>query len=137
MNTNSLAPCGVLCDLCLAFQRPKNTCVGCTPDGNKPYHCSVCSIKTCPEKQGDPAALCIECRKFPCRRIRNLNSRYTTKYGESPIDNLHRAKAHGLEGFLRRAQAQWQCRQCGQLLCVHRKACLHCGTQNPSFPTRE
>ena len=134
MNANSLAPCGVICDLCLGFQRPKNTCAGCTADGNKPYHCTVCSIKGCPEKQGNPAALCIECGKFPCRRIRNLNTRYTTKYGESPIDNLRSLKANGVAEFLRRAEAQWRCPQCGQLLCVHRAACLNCGTANQYFP---
>ncbi|MCF7948985.1 MAG: DUF3795 domain-containing protein [Spirochaetia bacterium] len=134
MKANSIAPCGVICDLCLAFQRPKNTCVGCTADGNKPYHCTVCSIKACPEKQGNPASLCIECAKFPCRRIRNLNTRYTTKYGESPIDNLHSIQANGLAEFLRRAVEQWKCRHCGRLLCVHRETCLHCGARNSNFP---
>jgi len=50
MNNKSVAPCGVICDICLGFQRTKNKCVGCNSIGNKPYHCTVCSIKACPEK---------------------------------------------------------------------------------------
>ena len=137
MNTESVAPCGVICDICLAFQRSKNTCVGCTASGSKPHHCTVCSIKACPEKQGDLTALCIDCRKFPCRRIGNLDTRYTTKYGESPIGNLNSIEVDGLTKFLRHAEEQWKCRQCGELLCVHRQACLHCGARNPYFPARE
>lgn len=137
MNANSIAPCGVICDLCLAFQRPKNSCAGCTAEGTKPHHCTVCRIKSCPEKQGNPAALCVECAKFPCRRIRDLNTRYTTTYGESPVDNLRSIKSLGVEEFLRRAKRRWTCRHCGELLCVHRAACLHCGTPNPHFPAAQ
>lgn len=25
----SIAPCGVICDICLGYQREKNKCVGC------------------------------------------------------------------------------------------------------------
>jgi hypothetical protein len=135
MDETSLAPCGVICELCLAFQRTKNKCVGCRTEGNKPYHCTVCGIKDCPEKQGDPSTLCNECRKYPCRRIKDLNKRYITKYGENLLQNLEAASKGGLAAFIAAAGQKWSCPVCGQLLCVHNGTCLHCGAANPYFPS--
>lgn len=137
MNNESIAPCGVICDICLGFQRTKNKCVGCNSIGNKPYHCTVCSIKTCPEKNGDEKLLCNECSKFPCRRIKNLDKRYTTQYGESPIINLKSIKEIGLEEFINTDSVKWKCNECGHLLCVHRNECINCGNINPFFPEKK
>lgn len=97
MNCASIAPCGVICDICQGFQRSKNKCGGCNSNGNKPYHSTVCSIKFCAEKGGNENLLCIECVKFPCRRIRDLDKRYTIKYVESPIQNLLKIKETGFD----------------------------------------
>jgi hypothetical protein len=134
MDSNSLAPCGVLCDLCLGFQRNKNKCVGCNHEGYKPYHCTVCSITLCAEKNGNKNLLCGECAKFPCRRIKDLDKRYTLKYGESPVQNLRDAKSLGMVEFLERETAKWKCPNCGELLCVHSGVCLSCGGKNEFFP---
>ena len=134
MDNASIAPCGVICDICLGFQREKNKCVGCKSTGNKPYHCTVCSIKRCPEKNGYENLLCYECRNFPCRRIKDLDKRYTTKYGESLIQNLEKVKANGIKEFLLTENEKWKCRTCGHLLCVHRETCLICGSKNQFFP---
>ncbi len=134
MNINSLAPCGVICDLCLGFQRTRSKCVGCQAEGNKPCHCAVCSIKACPEKQGNPAALCVDCPKYPCRRIKELNKRYMAKYGENLRQNLESASKDGCTAFIAAARQKWSCPACGQLLCVHNDKCLHCGNINPYFP---
>jgi hypothetical protein len=134
MNNASIAPCGIICDICSGFQRTKNKCVGCNSIGNKPYHCTVCSIKTCPEKNGNEKLLCHECDKFPCKRIKNLDKRYTTKYGESPIRNLQTIKEIGLKEFIKIEKETWKCNECGHLLCVHREACLICGNKNKFFP---
>ena len=132
MDKKSIAPCGVICDLCLGFQREKNRCSGCNSEGGKVAHCNVCTIRFCPEKQGDPELLCIACRKFPCRRIRDLEKRYTTKYGESPINNMQRIEDVGIELFLQEQTQLWRCDECGMLLCVHRDRCLHCGASRTS-----
>ena len=134
MNNASIAPCGIICDICLGFQRDKNTCVGCNNIGNKPHHCTVCSIRTCDEKEGDEKLLCNDCVKFPCRQIKNLDKRYITKYGESPIQNLLKIKEIGLELFISREKENWKCAGCGHLLCVHRAICLKCGCKNEHFP---
>ena len=134
MNNTSLAPCGVICDLCMAFQRPKSKCVGCQTEGNKPNHCRVCSIKDCPEKHGNPASLCSDCPQYPCRRIKDLNKRYIAKYGENLLQNLESARKNGLPAFIAAAKQKWSCPACGQFLCVHNGKCLHCGHANPYFP---
>lgn len=134
MNNFSIAPCGVNCELCLAFQRTKNKCVGCLNSGNKPYHCTVCSIKSCVEKNGNESLLCNECAKFPCRRIKDLDKRYTLRYGVSLIQNLNQIKVNGLDSFIDNEQEKWKCRACGKLLCVHSATCLICGNKNGHFP---
>ena len=133
MNNSSIAPCGVICDICLGFQRDKNKCVGCNQTGNKPYHCTVCSIKSCVEKKGNVKLLCNDCVKFPCRKIKNLDKRYITKYGESPIQNLKKIKEIGFDTFIKLEKEKWKCTQCGHLLCVHREICLICGYKNEHF----
>ena len=134
MKNISIAPCGVICEICLGFQREKNKCVGCLTIGNKPYHCTVCSIKSCAEKKGNKELLCYDCIKFPCRRIKNLDKRYTLKYGESPIQNLDKIREIGLQQFIEVEKEKWKCTKCGKLLCVHREVCLHCGNKNEYFP---
>jgi hypothetical protein len=133
MNHLSMAPCGVNCELCLGMQREKNRCVGCLQSGNKPYHCTICSIKFCPAKEST-TSLCMDCIKFPCQKIRKLNMRYSSKYGESPIENLKTIKQVGLDEFIKRDKAKWECPRCGGLFCVHRENCLNCGEKNPRFP---
>lgn len=134
MNNSSIAPCGVNCDLCLGFQRTKNKCAGCLNSGNKPYHCTVCSIKSCVEKNGNEKLLCYECVKFPCRRIKDLDKRYTLKYGVSIIQNLNQIKTDGLDSFIDNEKEKWKCKECGKLLCVHSATCLNCDNKNVHFP---
>jgi len=45
----TIAPCGLICDICLGLQREKNKCAGCTNTGYKPFHCDACRIKLCAE----------------------------------------------------------------------------------------
>lgn len=129
MNNLSVAPCGIICDICLGFQRDKNKCVGCRSIGNKPNHCKVCRIKLCGEKNANEQMLCYECQKFPCRRIKDLDKRYTTKYGESPIQNLVRIQENGIKQFIEIEKEKWKCKICGELLCVHREVCLNCNNK--------
>jgi hypothetical protein len=137
MDETSIAPCGVICELCFGFQRIKNKCVGCNNTGNKPYHCTVCSIKTCAEKNGNDILLCNECSKFPCRRIKDLDKRYKLKYGESLIQNLNEIKELGITQFFGIQKEKWKCSKCGQLICVHKDVCLICGNKNVFFPRME
>ncbi len=121
-----IAPCGLICDLCSAFQREKNRCPGCTAEGNKPAYCMNCIVVNCPEKNGDPTKLCDVCSKYPCKRLKALEKRYKTKYGESLFENFQKIKQLGLERFKQEAEASWRCPDCKELLNVHRVQCSHC-----------
>jgi len=130
---NIIAPCGIICDICLGFQRNKNKCVGCNNTGSKPNHCENCRIKVCSEKNVKDKIFCIYCSEFPCKLISHLDTRYRNKYNESPIQNLEKISKIGLKSFLKSEKEKWTCTQCGQLLCVHRNVCLNCGETNKYF----
>ena len=130
MAITTVAPCGLICDICIGFQRKKNRCPGCAVGFDKPALWVQCSIVNCPEKQGNPAKPCNACAKYPCKRLKSLEKRYTTKYGESLMENFRRIEALGLNAFLLEAEKEWTCPGCGALLSVHRAKCLECGAPN-------
>jgi hypothetical protein len=131
MNGNMIAaPCGMNCSLCIAYQREKRKCSGCNkPDENKPKHCSVCRIKHCEEMLQTETGFCYSCRKFPCKRLKQLDTRYRTKYGMSMIENLHTIETEGIERFILLEIKKWTCKECGSLICVHREKCQTCGNK--------
>jgi len=67
-----------------------------------------------------------ECENFPCRRLRDLDKRYRTKYHLSMIENLEFIRKHGMEGFLEKESVKWQCPECGGVICSHNGLCLNC-----------
>ncbi len=135
LDTLTLAPCGVVCELCIGFQRSRNRCVGCNSDGNKMKHCIKCSIRLCPEKQ-NRESLCLECVKYPCRRLRDFGKRYLTKYGEDVTGNMQMLLDGGYSEFEKGIRARWTCRECGNLLSAHRSTCTNCGKPNPNYPAK-
>jgi uncharacterized protein YdhG (YjbR/CyaY superfamily) len=124
-----IAPCGMNCALCLAYQRDKNSCRGCRADDvGKPNSCRACIIKNCPAIQQHQSGFCYECDKYPCRRLKDLDKRYRAKYEMSMLENLEDIRRDGLEDFLRGEEKRWECKACGALVCVHRDVCLACKT---------
>ncbi len=131
-----IAPCGMDCALCIGHLRARNPCPGCNDPraALKPPHCVRCAIKTCAVPRRPPR-FCFECRGFPCARLRRLDLRYRTKYGMSMVENLEFIRSFGIRKFVAREKIRWACPACGRRLCVHRRACLHCGHPRPSLPT--
>lgn len=121
-----IAPCGMDCRLCVAFQRAKKPCAGCMgADIDKPKHCVQCTIKTCPE-HNEIVRFCYACGKFPCRRLKQLDARYRLKYGMSMLENLQLIREVGEETFFNENASRWTCPSCGRLLCAHISGCSHC-----------
>jgi hypothetical protein len=128
--SNLIAPCGMNCGICLGYLRTKNHCVGCcSEDENKPSYCNVCVIKNCESLNRSESKFCYECSKYPCRRLKQLDKRYRTRYGMSMIENLEFIKVNGLEKFEEKENRRWICPNCGAVLCVHREFCLTCKAQ--------
>lgn len=70
-----VAPCGMNCALCQAYQGKGLACNGCGRGGERKA-CQNCSIRQCEHK----TAFCFECAGYPCKRLKALDKRYRTRY---------------------------------------------------------
>ena len=127
MDQSLIAPCGMNCSICLGFQREKNTCEGCRNfSENTPTYCRKCIIANCETIKSNESGFCYECESYPCKRLKQLDKRYRTKYNMSMLENLESIKNIGLDKFIENEKVRWKCDQCGGRLCVHREICLNC-----------
>ena len=124
-----IAPCGMNCGICIGYLREKNKCNGCNSKvGFKANHCKKCSIKNCEHIKTSPSGFCYDCEKYPCKRLKQLDKRYRTKYRMSMIENLNKIKTSGMAEFLKSENEKWKCPNCGSRLSAHRESCLNCGS---------
>jgi hypothetical protein len=122
-----IAACGMNCTICLAHLRRKNTCQGCRIDYSpKPVTRACCKIKNCTSLSDTPSGFCFECTEYPCKRLKQLDKRYRTKYKMSMIENLNNIKSFGIDEFVKNEQGRWRCPHCGSVICVHKGYCLIC-----------
>lgn len=124
-----IAPCGMNCSLCLAFQREKNRCGGCLSIRIPAASCQQCIIRNCEMLAQTESKFCYDCTKYPCTRLKNLDKRYRTKYHMSMLENLAFIQKHGIEKFIEAESTRWKCPQCGALICIHRSVCFQCNYQ--------
>ncbi|MCJ7734585.1 MAG: hypothetical protein MUP11_08550 [Anaerolineales bacterium] len=127
-----IAPCGMNCALCMArLLREKDQCPGCRgEDALKPKSCVQCVIVNCEHFKETDAKYCsTRCEKFPCRRLKDLDKRYRTKYHMSMLENLKSIEDNGIRAFVRNEKVRWSCPDCGGILCVHRDVCVDCGKE--------
>jgi hypothetical protein len=125
-----IAPCGMNCALCIGYQREKNRCGGCVPGhASTPNYVRKCTIRYCDNLKEAKQPYCFDCKTFPCKRLKQLDKRYRTKYGMSMLDNLERIRESGIRKFVRDEKERWTCRQCSGIVSVHRKDCLFCGAE--------
>jgi hypothetical protein len=107
------------CAICLAFIRQKNHCPGCREeDENKAKSCLSCIIINCEIIKHNSSKFCYECEKYPCKRLKQLDKRYRTRYAMSMLENLKYIKTSGLPAFVEKENERWRCRKCGGLICV-------------------
>jgi hypothetical protein len=130
-----IAPCGMNCGICVSYLAGKNNlnkkgfkktyCEGCLPRGK---NCSFMKDQ-CDLLGKGQVRFCFECMEFPCRRLKNLDKRYRTKYHMSMIENLQFIKEHGVDEFLKKEKEKWRCNICGGTVCCHNGLCLNCGIE--------
>ena len=132
MEEKLIAPCGMNCGLCIAYQfREKDLnkkgfhkkyCPGCIPRGENCKHMArICSLVG----EGK-VRFCYECEDYPCKRLKSLDKRYRTKYNMSMIENLDVIKDKGMKAFLEKEEKKWTCPTCGGIKCCHAGFCLDC-----------
>jgi len=128
MRSLLIAPCGMNCNICMAYQRDKNKCPGCRLFNKaEPVTIANCKIKNCATFQRSKSKFCFECEEFPCKKLKHLDKRYRTKYNMSMIENLENIKKFGLREFVKNEKIRWACSKCGGTICVHRGYCYKCG----------
>lgn len=120
-----IAPCGMNCGTCIGYMRPKNTCPGCS-NVNQGEARVRCIIRNCELLLKTDSKFCFDCQKFPCKRLKQLDKRYSTRYNTSLIDNLVMIKEKGIDYFLNFETDRRKCRDCGATLSVHREHCIAC-----------
>ena len=127
-NTYSvIAPCGMNCGACLAYLRTKNKCPGCRNIVNDTsVSLSRCKIKNCEQLQNNHSKFCFNCNEYPCKRLKNLDKRYRTKYHMSMIENLNDIKLFGIRKFVNNENTKRACQTCGGMICVHNGLCVNC-----------
>jgi hypothetical protein len=120
--TTLIAPCGMDCAICTAFLREKNRCAGCYAPDRK---CNRnCTLSACEKVKGRYRH---GCGGFPCRRLKQLDKRYRTKYHMSMLDNLMMIEKVGIREFVRIERKRWTCKICGGTIDVHHFRCSTCG----------
>ncbi len=133
MEEQLIAPCGMNCGLCVSYLAMKTDlnkrgfakkyCPGCRLRGK---NCTFMA-QQCELVGKGLVRFCYECDTFPCRRLKDLDKRYRTKYHMSMIENLEFIKEHGTDEFLEKEEAKWSCPECGGTICCHNGLCLKCG----------
>lgn len=122
-----IAPCGMNCGTCIAYLRVKNKFPGCWIESvSKPESCVQCSIKNCELINKTSSKFCYDCEKFPCKRLKQLDKRYRTKFKTSFIENLLMIKGNGINHFLVFESKRRTCPKCESVLSVQRDNCLIC-----------
>jgi hypothetical protein len=123
-----IAPCGIDCKLCQRYNRGRNPCPGCRGDDYaKLPSCLSCNTKNCEHIRSGKVGFCSECSLYPCKHILHLDKRYKSSYGISVIENLNEIRDSGLRNFVLQQERRWSCTNCGEVLCMHKSTCLHCG----------
>ena len=122
-----IAPCGMNCGTCIAYLRVKNKCPGCRIySANKAVSVKRCVITSCSNLDRTASKFCYDCETYPCKRLKQLDKRYRTKYKTSFIENLTIIKDKGIDNFLIFESKRRTCPDCGSVLSVHRDHCLVC-----------
>lgn len=122
-----IAPCGMNCGTCIAYLRVKNKCLGCRVySADKAVSVKRCIITSCDKLARTASKFCYDCETYPCKRLKQLDKRYRTKYKTSFIENLTIIKDEGIDNFLVFESERRTCSNCGSVLSVHRDHCLVC-----------
>jgi hypothetical protein len=107
------------CNLCIAYLREKNKCPGCR-EMNKSNYCKKCIIKHCGILKKKKMKFCSDkCKKYPCKRLKNLDKRYRAKYGMSMIENLKFIEEKGIRRFIEQQKHKYLRKD--KIYCVHSK----------------
>jgi Protein of unknown function (DUF3795) len=130
--TELIAPCGMNCSVCSRYLARRHDvrnkgvkmayCAGCRP---RDRQCTSLK-KRCDLLSEHRIQFCYECSAFPCANLERIDARYQKRYRTSFMENLLFIKRHSLADFIKRENAKWRCRRCGEVVCCHNGLCFSC-----------
>ena len=129
---DELAPCGVYCGACPAFNK---TCNGCASDDKNQSRRSKwgCKIRNCCYDQKE-LDYCVNCEQFPCKIFNNKllsthqdDPRFTYRY-EIP-DIFAKLKTMSVENYLDFQIQRWKCNSCSGTIQFYTYKCNKCGKE--------
>ncbi|MBT7392065.1 DUF3795 domain-containing protein [archaeon] len=109
------------CAICIGYLREKNKCPGCKLQGKSDSkYFKKCSVKNCNVIKDNNWDYCSpKCEKFPCKRLKDLDKRYTIKYNMSMIDNLNFIEINGIKIFIEQQKSKYI--KSKKIFCIHKK----------------
>jgi len=117
-NKNLIAPCGLYCGECSAFQ--SRECGGCiSRKGLCLRYTKICKIYSCcVEKKG--LRVCGQCDEFPCKKFSTFFD--TPDWYQEVVGNLKQIEKIGMEKFLEK-----EVKRVTQLInCAQKHGLAHC-----------
>ena len=97
LEPRSIAPCGMNCALCMAFQRTKKRCLGCWGDDvDKPMSCRSCIIRNCENIRDSSSHFC---HLLPTQVQADRETWMNIYQQEQKIGYVHRQIFKTLEGY--------------------------------------
>ena len=134
MKRELIAPCGMNCGICKFHYREKKQCPGCRELDKKTSAIRFkCIIRECKILRDRKWKYCSDkCDSYPCKRLKSLDKRYSTKYHMSMLENLVCIKNQGVDVFLEKETQKWKCPQCGGIVTCHGGMCLSCSFEKIS-----
>lgn len=126
-NKDLVAPCGLYCGECSAFQ--DGSCGGCiSRKGLCLKYTKICKIYSCcVDKRG--LGVCSQCKEFPCENFRAFFN--TPAWFAEVTGNLRRIEKIGMKNFLTE-----QVKRVNQLIsCAKKHGIAHC-SQCKNWPCR-
>ena len=117
-NQNLIAPCGLYCGECKAFQNER--CRGCiSRKGLCLKYTKICKIYSCCAERRK-LRFCGECKDFPCEKFTKFFN--TLAWYNEVVNNLIRIKKIGAEKFLKEQVKRVK----GLIRCTKEKRIKHC-----------
>lgn len=129
MEKELITPCGMNCGICKYHYREKKPCPGCRKlDKKIPTTRFRCIVRECEILKNRKWNYCSDkCNNYPCKRLKALDKRYSTKYHMSMLENLKLINEKGMDVFLDKEEKKWTCPKCGGIVTCHGGKCLTCG----------
>ena len=109
------------CGICIGYLREKNKCPGCKKmDAYESSYGRKCIRRRCQILKEKGMKFCSDkCEKYPCKRLKDLDKRYKTKYKMSMIENLEFISKNGIRKFIKHEKQRWIKNK--KVFCVHNK----------------